>query len=279
MEGLHNQVFSPSSWAELFASWSRFPDAVPYAGGTELVLGQGGRNLRLPRNILSLASIEELGRISRTERYLEFGAMVKLNDILFLGKIVPECLREAIAHIANQQVRNVATIGGNICCRGRRMDAYAPLVALDARFELRTANLSRWVAAGRFAPLAGEPLFEEQELLSRIRVPLESWDYTLYRRIGGLGRLGEDGAAFTFIARAEKDILSDVRQAFAGAELVRDRVIENTIIGKALPLSKRDAGDFADRWRTRLLGAAYPSGLLKSRFLNLIEAAVNGLAE
>lgn len=279
MEGLHNQVFSPSSWAELFTSWARFPDAIPYAGGTELVLGQGGRNFQLPRNILSLSSIEELGRISRTERYLEIGAMVKLNDILFLGKMVPECLREAISHVANQHVRNIATIGGNLCCRRRRLDVYPPLVALDARFELRTANGSRWVAAGRFAPLAGEPLFEKQELLSRIRVPLGSWDYTLYRRIGGVGRLGDEGAAFAFIARAEKDILSDVRLAFAGNELVRDRAIENSIIGKGLPLSKRDAGEVADRWRTRLQGASYPTGLLKSRFLNLIEAAVQGLTE
>lgn len=281
MEGLHNQVFSPATLPELFQAWAGYPDSTLYAGGTNLVGGQGGRNFRLPRNIISLSGIEELRRVSRTERYLEIGAAATLSDILALGKIVPEVLREALSRIATPQVRNLATIGGNICCAARRLDSAAPLAVLDARFELRTAAASRWVSAGRFAPDPGAPLLGKGELLTRIRVPLETWNYSLYRRIGSVGLPTEDTAAFAFIARAEKDILSDVRVAMAGVELVRDRSIENAIAGKGLPLSRKEASSFCERWRDRLnaLDAPYPIGILRDRFLNLVAEAVSALTD
>lgn len=279
MDGLHNQVFAPPNLTELFSAWARYPDAVPYAGGTDIVRNQGGRVFRLPRNILSLCQIEELRRISRTERYLEVGAAATLAEVLALGKIIPGALRSAIEEIASPQVRNLATIGGNVCCPGRRLDTFAPLVALDARFELRTATTTRWVAAARFAPGPGAPQLLGAELLTRIRIPMETWNYTVQRRIGGLGRPTDDCASFTFIARAERDILSDVRMALAGTELVRDREIENAIVGKALPLTQKEGAFFVDRWKERLEGVPYPADLLKDRFFNLIESAVLGLAE
>lgn len=279
MDALHNQVFTPSTLAELYASWARFPDSVLYAGGTEIARTQGGRTLHLPRNILSLSRIEELRRISRTERYLEIGAMVTLDEILSLGKIVPEALRKALEDAANPQVRNLATIGGNLSCAARRMDAFAPLAALDARLELRTATLSRWVAAARFAPAFGPPLLAEQELLSRIRIPLEAWDYVVHRRLGTARWPDDEGGVFTFIARAQKGILSEVRLVFAGVALIRDREIDTEIVGKSLPLARRDALAFVDRWRERLKEAEYPTGILKNQVLNLAEYAALGLTD
>ena len=77
MAAAHNQAFSPSSFPELFSFWARYPDAVPYAGGAELVRNQGRRVLSLPQNILSLDKMAELRHITRTERYLELGAMLR----------------------------------------------------------------------------------------------------------------------------------------------------------------------------------------------------------
>ncbi len=279
MDGLHNQVFAPLTLQELFDFWQRFPDAIPYAGGTELVCGQGGRTFVLPGNILALFRLEELHRISRTERYLEIGAAVTLDELLGLGKILPEILKLAVMEIATPQIRNLATIGGNLCCPGRRMDAFAAMVVLDARFELRTASTSRWVAAGRFAPGLGAPVLEKQELLTRVRIPLETWHNVSYCRIGQARWPDSEGAVFSFIARAEKGILSEIRLVLAGRELIRDREIENSLIGKSLPLHRREVAVFYDRWRTRLQDGTYPEGLLRDRFLNLIEQAVQNLAD
>jgi len=279
MDGLHNQVFAPPTLQELFDFWQRFPDAILYAGGTELVRGQGSRTFVLPGNLLALFRLEELRRISRTERYLEIGAAVTLDELLGLGKILPEILKLAVMQIATPQIRNLATIGGNLCCPQRRMDSFAPMVVLDAKFELRTASTSRWIAAGRFAPDSGIPVLEKKELLTRIRIPLETWHHVSHCRIGQARWPDSEGAVYSFIARAEKGILSETRLALAGKELVRDREIENSIIGKSLPLHHREVAVFHDRWRTKLQDATYPEGLLRDRFLNLIEHAVLELAD
>ena len=84
-----SQVFFPMNFQELFSAWNRFPDAVIYAGGTELIRSQRKRIPKLPKNIISLGKLDELHKISRTERYVELGAMVKLSQIINLGKIVP----------------------------------------------------------------------------------------------------------------------------------------------------------------------------------------------
>jgi len=277
MDAMHNQVLSPASVGELLSAWNRFPEAVLYAGGTDLLRGQGARTLDLPANLICLARIEELRRITRTERYLEIGAAVTLNEVLALGKILPEALALALADTAAPQIRNLATIGGNLCCRHRRRDATAPLVALDARYELRSAAGSRWIAAGRFSPENEAINLGPQELLTRIRIPLEGWNYTLHRKFGrhGLG----DGGVVSFIARAQKDILSEVRLVFAGQTLIRDRSIETSLAGKTLPLHPREAAVFLDRWKVRLAETPYPTDLLRDQLLNFIDVAIRGLAE
>ncbi|QQO08050.1 FAD binding domain-containing protein [Breznakiella homolactica] len=278
MDVPHSQVFFPTTMTQLFSAWNRFPSAIPFAGGTGLLYGQGNHEFTLPSNILSLDRLEELHRISRTERYLEIGAMVGIDEILRLGKIVPEALNRTLRETANPLVRNIATIGGNICFPNRRLDASCPMVALDARYELRTAAASRWVSAARFTPLQGTPVFNKQELLTRIRIPLEHWDYTVFRKIGARQFGDTDNGVILFIARAQKNILSEVRLVFSGENLLRDKNSESTLAGKQLPLDRKDAVNFIGLWETYLGSLAYPGDFLKARILAFIESTIVGLS-
>jgi CO/xanthine dehydrogenase FAD-binding subunit len=277
MAGQLNQVFFPSSLAELFNAWTRFPDAVPFAGGTEIIRGQRNSILKLPRNILTLGEIEELGRVSRTERYLEIGAMVKLRDILRLGKIVPEALTRSLNGIAGPQLRGLATLGGNICGGDRWLDCTAPLIALDAIYELRGAQSARWISAARFS-LPGRSALGEQELLTRVRIPLEQWDFSAYRKFGDRDS-GEEGGILIFIMQNRKNILTSLRIVFAGDCVLRDQYNESLLTGKHLPLSHREVQDFSARWRETLSGLEKPSPLIRSEILGCIESLIYNLAD
>jgi CO/xanthine dehydrogenase FAD-binding subunit len=273
MAAPHNQVFFPATLPELFTAWGRFPDAVPFAGGTGLIKEQESRYLlTLPSNILALDRLDELHRITRTERYLEIGAMVKLNEIIHLGKIVPRCFTQALRGIAGPEVRNLATIGGNLCHAARRLDAAAPLIALDARYELRTALASRWISASRFSSLPGPLVMNPQELLTRIRIPLEPWNYAKYQKFRDDG--GENGSrgSMVFIARLEKDILTDLRVVFAGESVLRDKNSEAVLSGKRLPLDRRDLNHFIELWRTCLSAVETPDLMTRGKMLNFIES-------
>ncbi|GHU80922.1 FAD-binding protein [Spirochaetia bacterium] len=279
MDAPHNQVFFPSTLNELFSAWTRFPDSVPYAGGTGLLRGQGKTVLSLPKNILSLENLEELRRISRTERYLEIGATVKLNEIINLGKIVPEALTKTLLGIGGPQVRNLATIGGNLCCPAHSMDAAAPLAALDARYELRTANQIRWISATRFSSFPGATALESRELLTRIRIPLEQWDSSIYKKFEAGDCDDEFGGVLIFVARNQKNILTDIRLIFAGDSVLRDKNSEALLAGKQLPLERKDAAHFAELWQTYLSGLGKPSPLLRAKLVNTIEMGILGLAD
>jgi CO/xanthine dehydrogenase FAD-binding subunit len=246
-----NQVFFPSNFQELFSAWNRFPDAVPFAGGSALIRAQGRRSPVLPRNILSLENLDELKRITRTERYLEMGAMVRLNEILRLGKIVPEVLSKCLQAIAGPQLRNTATIGGNISNPSCRLDTTAPLIALDAHYELRNSQSARWISASRFSALPGPPSLAPQELLTRIRVPLEQWNYSLYRKFKSLGS-SQPGGVVIFILRNRKNILEDIRVVYSGNSVLREKNAEALLVGKKLPLDRKDALSFVERWETYL---------------------------
>jgi CO/xanthine dehydrogenase FAD-binding subunit len=269
-----SQVFLPSTLTELFAVWDRFPDARPFAGGLGFVGEWGGRSPALPANVLCLDKLDELRHIRRTERYIEMGAMVRLNDIIRVEKTIPRIFAQALKSVAGPELRNLATIGGHICCPDARRSAAAPLIAIDARCELRTASASRWVSAARFLSVSGPPPLGVRELLTRVRVPLEQWHYSRYRRFGD----GEPSSA-VFIARDEKNILTDLRAVYAGETVLYDRNSEVFLSGRRLPLDRRDAAHFTGLWRSFLAPLGAPSAMIKAKILNFMEEAVMELSE
>ena len=271
-----NQVFFPSNYTELFAAWDRFPHAVPYAGGTGLIREQGGQILELPPVILSLEDLDEMHRVSRSERYLEIGAMTKLSRITGLGKIVPSALRHCLENIAGIQLRNLATIGGNICFPDRRLDCPAVLTALDAQYELRTSQTSRWVSASRFFTDPGPTVLNPKEILTRIRIPLDYWDYSVYKKFSG--RESRSRVA-VFLVRTQKNVLSDIRIVYKTDSILRDKDCESMLTGKQLPLSRKVADEFVESWETFLEESQTIDELFRKELINFIEVNVYNLLD
>ena len=287
----HSDVFFPTGLQELFSIWNASKDAVLCAGGIEHIRNQSGRIPTLPRKIISLDKMEEFRKISRTERYIEIGCMVKLNQIINLGKIVPEIITLCIECIEGPQLRSQATIGGNICNPSRRLDISAPMIALDAQYELRAAQSSRWISASRFSSLPGPPGLAPQELLTRIRVPLEPWTYSWYRKFNIAGG-NQPSGGILFILRNEKDILTDIRVVYSGKTILREKNGESMLAGKHLPLDRKDALAFLDKWKNYLATlegaekAVFPGEdgnfrpeLIKAQILQFIESTLTHISD
>jgi CO/xanthine dehydrogenase FAD-binding subunit len=273
-----NQVFFPENFQELFSAWTRYPQAVPYAGGTGLIRRQGRQVLELPPIILSLEKLLDLQRVTRTERYLEIGAMVRLGEILRLGKIVPEALTLCVEGIGNPQLRNIATMGGNICYPARKLDLSAVMIALDAHYELRNSQNSRWISATRFSSPPGPPAINGQELLTRIRIPLDQWNYSVYRKFKDPAS-GESAGVMVFIMKNQKSVLTDMRIVYAAETILRDKNSETSLVGKQLPLNRRDAQNFTEQWRTFLSAQENPAPITREELLNFIESNILFIAD
>jgi len=275
MADLPKVALAPESYSDLFAGWARHPEARPFAGGTSFMRAGGKREREpeLPEAVISLGKIEEMRRIARSERYLDIGAAVRLSRIIELRKFVPGVLVRCLRDIAGPQLRNMATIGGNVC---ERLDSVAALAALDAQYELRNAQSSWWVTAARFSLDGGSGALGPQELMCRIRVPLDGWDYSAYKKFAR--REGGDRCA-VFLARPQKDTLADIRVICkAGSRIWRDRDGEMLLVGKRLPLTRRVAAAFIQSWDS-FLRVESADELLRGELVSFIEANARNLTE
>ncbi|MCL2609465.1 MAG: FAD binding domain-containing protein [Treponema sp.] len=274
MKAAAESVLRPENHAELFALWQKYRDAVPVAGGTAFIREQERRSAELPPVLLSLAGIRELRRINRSERFLEFGSLVNLGRIVELRKYIPDVLLQCLRGIASPQIRNLATIGGNVCCG---MDTVSVLTALDAQYELRGAQSARWISASRFSGEQAAGGREKPELLYRVRVPMESWEYSAYLKFGcgpGAGRNA------VFLAGFQKGMLADLRVVYkVEGGVLRDKDGETLLVGKRLPLNRRSAESFVSHQDNFLRGADGVTDLYRKEFLNFVRANVGNFSE
>ncbi len=249
-------IYSPESIVDLLALYHSVPDSLLYAGGTYILKDQTEKELRLPESVISLQNVPELSRISRTERYMEIGATVPLNRILSIGKnVLPPLLFSALSRIGNYPVRNLATLGGNICIRERRMTAFPVLCLLDAQIELKKTMHSHWMPVSRFADSEGNLDLETSELLTRIRVPFEEWNFSALKRSGFRSADERDTLDFCVIAHIQKGDIQDFRFAIntMSTKIIRNREIENLVIGRKSPLGEKEFESLLETFEKQVL--------------------------
>lgn len=130
------EYIRPGNLAEALAFLSNHgPDAKILAGGTDVMIDMRSGGLR-PRFLVDVSRLEELRRIDAAGTSgLTVGAAVTIAELLQssrIGRLAP-ALQTAAATFASQQVRNVATIGGNIAHCSPCGDTVPPLLVHDAR--------------------------------------------------------------------------------------------------------------------------------------------------
>lgn len=261
--------FYAKNLADVFYQLKTISDLTITGGCTSFV----GKSL--PEKTLSVRDIPELKTINKHERYIAFGAAVTLSEIEELGEAnLPPCVYTAITTIANPSVRNIATIGGNICTKGFFNTLYAPLLALDARLEFQNDTDTTSQSISRFERIP------DGTLLSKIRVPTEEWEVAVFRRLGPPNSLNELSASFVFLANSQKNQISDLRIAFAGSFKFRDTNLENKLIGAHLPLSQTAISNFlleAEEAFNKATESERIEPILKKQFWNLVKYSLEQL--
>jgi CO/xanthine dehydrogenase FAD-binding subunit len=276
------QIFFPQNLNDLLTLCKQRPDIVPVAGGTWLLHNQSSRFFKLPEAVVSLRAIEELGRISRTESRIDIGGAAPVSRILAIGKnVLPPILLETLESIATPGIRSLATLGGNICIDERSMCGLPTLHILDARLEFRKSGGVRWVPVTHSRTAAGKLVREPEEILTRIRIPLENWNVQHFRRIGSQSLEGaEDSLLFSSIAKTSRGIIADLRFALGSNHPViyRNRDLETHLVGRKIPLNAREMTGFLRNLEEDIRGAQPGlSDFLRERCLSLIGRLLSNL--
>lgn len=212
-------------------------EAKVIAGGTDL-LGQMKRKEALPKYLINIRGISDQDYIIHDgQEGLRIGAQATILSIetssLVQGKF--GILAQAASELGTVQVRNRATIGGNLCNAAPSAEMAPPLIALGARVKIRAASGERIVPIEDFFTGPGQTLLKAGEVVAEIQVP------DLPPRSGGVYikhciRRAQDLAivGVGVITTMDKDVLSDVKIALGAVAPtpIRAKKAEEILKGK-----------------------------------------------
>lgn len=265
-------VYRAKTFQEMQTVLKNIANVQPIAGATGFLQNQTDRLVDLPVHVLDLCSIPELRMINKNDSFFEFGAAVTLQEILDLGeKKVPEALYRGIETIANMSVRTLATIGGNIARLNPLNGAFLPILALDSKLEIRTADSAEWIPFTRYTDDSFAEKRAVKHVITRIRIPNETWTRCFYTRLGTQGYIDRLSASFLFLLKIQKNLLSEMRLFFAADKPVREKEFDNLLLGKALPLAEKDIAVILEKAELIFPADTLGSAFHRACFFNLLE--------
>lgn len=210
-----------------------------YAGGTELLLAMKEGLIQYER-LINVKKITGLDQVKLENGTIRIGALTphrKLENDPVLKQKLPAFVRME-HHVANVRVREVGTLGGNLCFAEPHADPGTLLMVLGAKLVAERASSRREIPAERFFVDAYETCLEADELLTDIHVPaLPERAGAAYLKFGYLER--PSVGVGLFIAWDQGATIAETRIAVgcAGPKPNRVEEAEGLLKGK----SARDA--------------------------------------
>jgi carbon-monoxide dehydrogenase medium subunit len=166
------EYHQPKTLEEAFGLMEKRKGEAEYvAGGTDVIVGIKQR-VRRPKVLISLRGVEGLGFI-RDNGAITIGSMTLFRDLERHDGIRQgfPALYRAVSLLANPQIRNVATIGGNLCNAAPSADCAPPLLVMEAVVTLKGPGGKRVVPVDEFFSGPGENVMEDPEILTEISIP------------------------------------------------------------------------------------------------------------
>ena len=213
-------------------------DCYIMAGGTDLMVIKHQRSGIVPnfdKDVCYIANLEELQYIFEDEKGVHIGAGTKFSDIE-VNELVPEILKQIIHELASPNIRNMATMAGNIANASPAGDSIVGLYLLDAELELVNIHGSRMVPIKDFIFGVRKIHRNQNELIKEIFIPHHDDLNTYWRKVGS--RAAESISKITFAGgyEVENGKVKDLRMAFGSVSItvVRERKIEEKYIGMSI---------------------------------------------
>jgi carbon-monoxide dehydrogenase medium subunit len=187
--------------------------------------------------VVDITGIKELNYIRKEENIVKIGALTTtctLENEPEIASSLP-ILKETASEIADPLVRNLGTVGGNLCYAAPANDLPATMLALNASFALASKRETRTIHSDFFFLDKFKTVINPDEILTEIKIPLqECMVGSAYRKV----RKGSGGFAIAGVAAnvsvADDNTVSKCRIAMTavGSKPLRAEKAEQVFIGK-----------------------------------------------
>jgi len=216
------KFFIPFTLKEAIRLKKEQKSAILTSGSTDLVLQVTKMKRKLPQ-IIDISNIEETQNITETETEITFGSGLKLEDIYQFSKTKLPALAKILSLFGAKQIRNRATIGGNIATASPIGDVLPVLFAYSAKIVIageseRTVNIKDFVTGYR------KTVLSENEIIKAVVIPIPTENkiiksYKISKRLNL--DISTVSAGFNF-SIDNKNIITNVILAYGGmAEMTK----------------------------------------------------------
>ncbi|NLI53202.1 MAG: xanthine dehydrogenase FAD-binding subunit XdhB [Clostridiales bacterium] len=216
------------------------PDAVLIAGGSDVLIKLREGKLA-GAELISIYKLDELREVTiDPDGALRIGPMTSFSHATkspVLQQYMP-VLGEAADTAGGPQLRNVGTVGGNICNGVTSADTASTEVAYDAVLEITGANGVRKLSIHDFYKGPGKVALEKGELLTAILIPKESYEncygYYIKYAMRNAMDIATIGCSVNVVLSADKQTIQRARIAYgvAGPVPMRARTAEAALAGQ-----------------------------------------------
>ncbi len=213
-------------------------DARPIAGGTDLLVSIENRKTN-PRYVVDLKRIGELDYIKHDGDALEIGALATLNSVS-TSKLVNQpfpVLAQAADTVGSWQIRNWATLGGNLCNAAPSADTAVALLALDAQVKFENEEGQQVIPLTQFFTGPGSTVMGTAGILTAVRLPYSAGEgKAVYLRYGLRKSMDIAVVGVAVWLKLEGMICSEARLALGAVAPTPMRALdaEAVLVGKEL---------------------------------------------
>lgn len=213
----------------------RAKEAVtPYAGGTDLMI-EADENA----TYLFLNKVPEMKNIVEDNEYIRIGAACTFTEVIE-SKLAPAILKEAVSQIAAPAIRNLGTVGGNICNGSPKADSALIFFATDSKLRLVSSKGERIIPISEFYLGRKKTSLQKDELLVEILMNKTGLDNYYYKKVGARKALAISRVAFAAILNVEDGKIANCMTAFGAVSdvAIRRADIDAMLIGKTIEEAK-----------------------------------------
>lgn len=224
-------------------------------GGTDLIVGMRDKIIQ-PEYVVDIKAILGIDKITYSEQEgLNIGATVTLNKISD-SKIVQNhypILSEACKTVGSYQVRNRATLVGNICNASPAADTTPPLLVLDAKVNIVGPDGEKTVLLNQFFVGTKKNILKRGEIVTSVTVPHVEDEWTgVYLKQGRRKEvdLATVGVAVVCIRDEIRIALGAVSptpiRAFKTEELLKGKIIDEALLEKTAKFVLTEVSPISD---------------------------------
>ncbi len=250
----------PTSLAQAAAALGK-RGAVPLAGATDVIMAIR-RGQMAPAVLVNLKSIPDLAGVRRVRSAVRIGALTKIADLLSDPIITADLplIVEVARGFGSVQMRNLATIGGNICNAAPSADMALPLLVLDARLGVYAGGRRREIAIDEFFLGNGKCALRKGEILTSITIAKpgkrvgaaheklairQAMDLA-FVAVAGLVRLSPDGRKCQSARIALGAVAPTPMRAAKAEAMLEGEAISDELISKAAAAASAESRPITD---------------------------------